>query len=247
MSLAFFSDVHLFEYKNDSKRYDAFVASLESLADKNIKHVVLLGDIIDVFIGNFKFWHREHEKLFQALKRLTENNIEVIWFEGNHDFHFEKIANFYGVKVLDGEHTLNLEGKNIFLAHGDLVDQTDTKYLKWRATTRSKFFRAWVNTIPNFTTDFFYNLSRKISSSSRKKNKNYNQEKYKNMFLDFAKNELENSPSLDAIFLGHSHVQEFSENEKKYYINLGFWGENSGRYCLWTKDSSKPEIIEVVY
>jgi UDP-2,3-diacylglucosamine pyrophosphatase LpxH len=121
------SDVHLgIEYSNKSK----FIDFLDNLGD-DVDHLVLLGDILD-------FWRRdpvgvllENINIIQKLISL-EQEINVSYVVGNHDFHLIQFPqSYFGVKF-DLKHDLSLEygGTKYRFIHGYQLENRQFGTLK---------------------------------------------------------------------------------------------------------------------
>jgi UDP-2,3-diacylglucosamine hydrolase len=116
MKIVFFSDTHL--DKERVKRTEAVETFLrEECADADI--IFLLGDI-------FEFYHG-HSGIYpwflgvaDALKGLTDRGKTVYFLEGNHEFGMGKFfASCTGVVTCRESMSIDVEGKRLFVAHGD--------------------------------------------------------------------------------------------------------------------------------
>lgn len=129
----FISDAHLGIDPPGSlpAREQKLVELLRSWKD-SASHVVIVGDL-------FEFWYeykyyvcQDHMPLFHALMDLVESGVQVHLFRGNHDFAY---GNFFekslGVRV-HNKAVLEIQGKRIYVTHGDGVTRSDWSYRLFR-------------------------------------------------------------------------------------------------------------------
>jgi len=91
-------------------------------------HVVVIGDL-------FEFWYEynyyiasAHFNLYRAFAELVESGVEVHVLQGNHDFAYgDFFPKHLGVHVHKSV-VLEIQGKRVFLTHGDGVPKSDRGY-----------------------------------------------------------------------------------------------------------------------
>ncbi len=244
MKIGIFSDLHI--PNRPSQRATHFVEALRYLRkQEKISKLWLLGDIFDLLVGNFNFWRKLHQPIFHELKELQRSGCEILWLEGNHDFHMLEIANLVGAEVRDGPQILDLgkEKKKVYLAHGDLVNTADEAYMRWRAFTRNPYFRKSISLIPEaFAESRLRGLAEKISATSR----NYSA-RHDNNLIDLYRNFARNRfyEGFDAVFMGHCHEKDLFEQGRHFYLNLGSWLGTSMEFAVWQpKKDSPPKIFD---
>jgi UDP-2,3-diacylglucosamine hydrolase len=239
--IAIFSDLHL-KNKNDP-RLDLFSKSLKKLQSQGLTELWLLGDIFDLMVGPYSFWTRKHSNIFKILESLAQQGCKILWLEGNHDFDLQAALKNSGITVVDGEiqKTL-LGGQKLWLAHGDLVDSTDTAYLKWRATTRNPKFRKVLSQIPEFFAEYaLLPLAEAASHTSRQQHSDPEAE-IRTLYRTYAKGLF--AKGFDGVFLGHCHVEDMWVHDNQFYLNLGSWLGSSRPIGLWNPRSEPfPKII----
>ncbi len=79
----------------------------------------LMGDIFDLLIGGVEQSVRNNREAIDLIESISEN-IEVYYFEGNHDFLLDKI--FTNIKIFtrtQQPQMMSLEGFVVGLSHGD--------------------------------------------------------------------------------------------------------------------------------
>ncbi|NCN27548.1 UDP-2,3-diacylglucosamine diphosphatase [bacterium] len=243
--IAIYSDLHL-DIDDSKAGNQEFFKTLRALPSKGVLEVWLLGDIYDLLVGPFGFWKKTHQQFFSTLAFLSDHKVKVLWVEGNHDFHLKKLMTDLGVEYHQEDLTYEIESKKVYLGHGDTVNQLDQEYLKWRRVIKSPIFRRAISLAPNFVAkNIMLPIARKASRQSRSREKSRNLDLADQAYQDFVHSLIKDS-GYDAVFLGHHHKKQLQKIQKGFYLNLGCWSSNTGRYALWTP-SKTPEIIELSF
>ena len=253
MKLAAFSDLHLPNHSNARTR--GFRDLLRSFREGGqVTDLLLLGDIFDLLIGPFSFWRDVHAEIFSEIEAFVANGGRVVWLEGNHDFFFKDAFRDSGIEFHDEPFTLEVgrERKKIYLAHGDLANPDDRAYLRWRAFTRSPFFRLIFGSVPeSLAKSAMIPLAERVSRKSRKRNSPPDYvasdpemtEKLRALYRRFAEDRFKEG--FRGVMLGHCHiVEEFRSNDGHFYVNLGSSFGPSLRYSLWDPDAEAFPKIE---
>lgn len=229
--IAIFSDLHL--QGQNSAEEKLFIQLLRRLRhEEEITHLWLLGDIFDFLVGPFEFWTQRHQDFFQELDFLRAGQVQMLWIEGNHDFYLERLLAPRGVECVDGEVRMEIEGRSVYLAHGDLVNQQDHNYLRWRSFTRSIRFRSWIEKLPEaLRRSLLPRVGAWLSKQSRRQGEGRNARETQALYKEFARQQW--ACGHDSVFLGHSHWAEDLREDERFYLNLGSWVNDSPRFALW--------------
>lgn len=202
--------------------------------------LVFAGDLFDLYLGNKSFFYRRYESLFKTLEEALSKGLKIYWIEGNHDFLLEKRGIKNKILYCKKELILEFNKKKFYLAHGDLVNSTDYKYLLLRALLRSFFTRLFITLMPG---KWIQKIGNWASQKSRKKNNFRNNiqtdkisEKNQKIFRDFAKQKFQNGFSY--VVLGHSHIRDYWTWNERIYLNLGFPPEH-GTVAVWNSETSE--------
>lgn len=246
-----FSDLHLPNEKTED--YELFLKTLKSLENKkHIHEVWLIGDIFDCLVGDQKFWISMHLDFWTQLESLAKLGKKILYFEGNHDFGFKKIAIQHGVQAFTEGRCHLFHGRRVFLSHGDEVDTDDETYARWRNFIKSQTVRDTYRKIPETITRKFLVPFAETYSGYRKRKKVPTEIEneviqYKEKFRGFAEN-LIREKSYHAVFLGHSHIKELSIlGSTSFYCNLGSWLGEEKPLALWNPEEQNfPEICSAV-
>jgi UDP-2,3-diacylglucosamine hydrolase len=233
--VAIFSDLHLPGSPQDSPRSDhetLFIKTLAHLRARNVDELWLLGDIFDLMVGPFPFWIDRHLDFFREIDAWTSDGRQVIWVQGNHDFFLEELLRKRGVRVSDDFIERRFGHKRVYLAHGDLVNTEDAKYLRWRAATRNPIARGVLQTIPEALRKKLIPLiGAKLSDKSRAQSRENGRQELEEVFMNYARKKW--AEGYTGVCLGHSHIETLVEEKAHFYTNLGSWINYSPRYALW--------------
>lgn len=225
MSVYFLSDLHLgAPYMPDSRsREKKIVAFLDSIKDK-AETIYLLGDILDYWYEYKYVVPRGYVRFFGKLAELCDSGIKIVWLIGNHDIWiYDYIPSELGVKVIDGSLVETIQGKKIFMQHGDGVGKTDASFRFIRGMFRNRFCQWLYSGIhPRWTVPFAY----KWSSHSRKEGEGKSvpaRNLMKNL-LDFAVDYHSRHPAINYFIFGHVHILEREKIDTDCeMIVLGEW------------------------
>lgn len=206
MKISSISDIHIYEDNDD--RALLFRQFLNSAEVKDSTHIVLLGDIFDLMVGNKKEYLKKYQDTFINIKNAAYGKT-LIYISGNHDFSLSKILyeyfkdiNFiYSTKpVILVDNT-----KKVYLSHGDEVDESEVSYQRWKKLYSNRFFQKAIDIL------FPYSLIDLIGSNASKKSKKRNIKKFD---YDLAKakylKDLElfsSKKNEDFFILGHTHIE----------------------------------------
>ncbi|MEA3384556.1 MAG: UDP-2,3-diacylglucosamine diphosphatase [Campylobacterota bacterium] len=164
----------------------------------------LMGDMFDFLAEEISYFKNKNEPIIELINKIS-NNIEIIYFEGNHDFNLKDL--FPNVEVIQREKQpiiLKENNKTIALSHGDIY--TPTFYNIYTKIIRNKYFLNLLN---------FIDINHWLSKKSEQNLKNKNICKKQKGFDEFIKNRIK-SYSIDLIIEGHFHQAIITDN----YINL---------------------------
>jgi len=104
-----------------SDKYPQFYAFLQDIDSNKIKtsQLILMGDMFELLFGEIKRTQKDNEKAIALINKISKK-IEVIYFEGNHDFRIKNIFPEVLVFPLQTQPKLAYFGdKKVMLSHGD--------------------------------------------------------------------------------------------------------------------------------
>jgi len=229
MRAVFLADAHLRQPSDANYRaLLAFLAEQEGRTDI----LALLGDICEFLVGRPGSLLPAYEPLFQALARLQRSGTRLIYVEGNHDFH---VAPCFGpslpCRVLPDGGALELDGRRVLLAHGDLANPADRGYRLLRRVLRSTPVRLLIRTLPPGLT---WRIAERCSQASRRSRPEKSRRwPARQILLAFAAARL--AEGYQAVVTGHFH-QPFQERvDGGELIALGDWITEYS-YAVWEND-----------
>lgn len=90
--------------------------------------LVLNGDIIDIWNFSKSYFPKSHIQVLRQIIRMTEKGTKTYYLTGNHDEALRKYSGtVIGNFVLDDKLILELDGKKIWLFHGDNFEYYDQR------------------------------------------------------------------------------------------------------------------------
>jgi UDP-2,3-diacylglucosamine pyrophosphatase LpxH len=157
------SDIHLLE--EGDARGQKLLQLIARLDSESVQYFALLGDIFDFCFGASPYFQRKYAKIGEALCRLAQQGVKVIFIQGNHEFSLIELP-WPGVELLHGlGKTIRVDETAIALTHGDLLS-APWHYRWYRAIARSRLFKGAGLLVPP---RFLDNLALGISRKSRKR------------------------------------------------------------------------------
>ena len=217
------SDVHLGTYGCHAKQLLTYLNSIEP------KHLILNGDIIDVWQFSKRYFPKSHMQVLKKIVAFAAKGTKVTYITGNHDemlrkFTDTEIGNISIVNKL----VLELDDKKAWIFHGDVFD-VSIQNAKWLAKLGGYGYDLLIllNRFINWCLERFgkekYSLSKRIKNSVK------SAVKYINDFEEVA-SELAIENRYDYVICGHIHQPKMLLKENKHgktmYLNSGDWVEN---------------------
>ena len=248
MKIAFISDLHI--KKVGDKACQTYWSFINSSEVQSCDQIILMGDIFDFLIGEHKQFTKKYAFFFKSIINQLENGKEIIFIEGNHDFHFKNTIEKYlkkhtekheSFKYLQDGFSIDLNGKTCYICHGDEVDFFNEAFKRWKKIYTSSWFKVMVSYI--FTFRILVTLANLASKDSKRRgSKTFDRSKAKAKYLVGA-SELIKQKSIDIVVAGHTHIQELHTYEDgTQYINIGH-PSSSGQSIYWNE--SKFEIFNL--
>jgi len=222
----FIADAHLVDPADEN--YRRLLAFLDDLRG-NTRTLYLLGDIFEFWVGYRHVVFAPYVPLLEALRRLREEGTEIVCVEGNHDYHlgpyFEEILD---CRVLPDGGAVGIDGRKVYVGHGDLVNPEDRGYRLLRRTLRSRPLRWLMQVVPP---DWTWSIARWASRKSRKghptKKTRWLPEA---MLTEHA--ELHFAMGCEAVVTGHFHLPLLKETDGGTLVALGDWIDQFS-YAVW--------------
>lgn len=216
MRALFLADAHL--CKPTDPNYQALLTFLESQRGKT-DLLVLLGDIFEFWIGK-ETVITDHRPIIECFESMCQTGTRLVYVEGNHDFHLGPVfSQRLKCQILPDGGSIEIDGKKVFLAHGDLANPNDTGYRKLRKVLRSGMIRTLIRTLPN---QLIMSIAARASYQSRKSSgeKHYQWPASK-ILIPYATKLI--AEGNQAVVTGHYHQPMYEKLEHGELIALGDW------------------------
>lgn len=226
MKHLFLADTHL------SDPADPIYRQVMNLLEEHtgqLRTLVLLGDIFEFWIGYRHVVFSSYVPLLEKLRQLREAGTQLVFVEGNHDFHLGPyFRDILDCRILPDGGPLELDGRRIFLTHGDLVNPHDKGYRRLRRVLRHPLTRRLLSWIPP---DAAWAVARRASRlSARKGNGRQRRRIPDEALLAFARERFEEG--YDTVITGHFHVPLQRCRDGQSLLALGDWSHGPSYILL---------------
>ncbi len=218
-TIYFISDAHLGNQTVSYKQREKYLISFLHEIGESASHLFILGDLFDFWI-EYKHAIRPHYfNILHEFKGLIKNGTKIYYIAGNHDFALGPfLRDTIGIKIYPNDLDITLQGKRIYLCHGDIFIKPDIGYRLWRAMLRNPFNQAlykWLH--PNIGVP----IANFLSTSSRCfKSKKY-KTKIKKQYIQQVQRFFNNG--FEIVMLGHTHYPQLYNFNGNIYCNTGEW------------------------
>ena len=218
-SAIFISDIHLGCSPTDA------LPNREELLSQKLKewqnsasHVFLLGDVFEFWMEYNSFIPKEHFWFLAELKNLVAAGVEVHYLPGNHDFNLgDFFSKQLGIIVHEDEIQISIQGKNLYLVHGDGIAKSDWKYRIIKKIIKHPLSN-WIFKLLHPDWGMF--LARLVSQTSRDHGSHQSTpyDEY-----EIAAWDLLEKNNADIVIHGHTHRPHIKTKNDKVYANSGQW------------------------
>lgn len=243
------SDVHLGTYGCHADALLSYLKSIET------EHLILNGDIIDVWQFSKRYWPKSHMMVIKHIVGLMGKGVRVTYITGNHDEMLRKFAGFeLGSLVIVNKLTLKLRDGHAWFFHGDVFDVT-MQHSKWLAKLGGKGYDLLIllNRAVNHISE---KAGRgRISLSKRIKNSVKSAVSFIGNFEQLTA-DLASAKGYKYVVCGHIHqpvIKEIrGEKGTVVYMNSGDWVENltaleyrDGAWSLYRHDAAERLLEDI--
>lgn len=220
MAAAYFiSDAHLGlgSREEERRKQDRLLSFLDHLRG-GTEQLFILGDLFDAWIEYRTVIPKGFHRILTALDDLVRNGVTIHYLAGNHDYwmrdYFRKEL---GIQTHPESFDIVVEGKRVYLHHGDGLGKGDRGYKILKRVLRnplSIWLYGWLHP------DIGISLARSSSQTSRRymSGKDAGND---DAMLAFASAKI--SEGYDYVIMGHRHEPTERRCGGGTYINLGDW------------------------
>jgi UDP-2,3-diacylglucosamine hydrolase len=221
----FLSDFHLGvpNHASSLEREKKIVAFLDKVKD-SAAMIFVVGDLFDFWFEYRTVVPKGYVRILGKLAELTDNQIPVHFFVGNHDMwmsgYFEKELN---IPVFFESKTYEFNGKKILVGHGDGLGPGDHGYKFIKKVFRNPICQFLFGLLPPFfgisLANFFSKRSRIMTGVTDEQFLGEDKE----WLVLYAKEKLKEE-HFDFFVFGHRHLPiDLQLKSDSRYINLGDW------------------------
>jgi UDP-2,3-diacylglucosamine hydrolase len=184
----------------------------------------LVGDIFDYWFEYKTTVPKGFIRFLGKLAELRDIGIPIYFFTGNHDmWMFDYFEKEFDIPVYHDPIQLKLQGKRLYIGHGDGLGPNDIGYKIIKKIFSNGFCQwAYARLHPNFGIW----LMKKFSHKSRGIGGDDHdfQGRDKEMLVQYAEQKLQ-KVAIDYFIFGHRHLplKVKLSNHKSYYYGLGDW------------------------
>ncbi len=232
MNNYFLSDLHLgYPDSETSRAREILICNLLTEIMPMTENLWLLGDIFDFWWEYKSVVPAGYVRFFAKLLEFTDNNIPVYIFSGNHDIWLKSyLAKELNVKIFHKPLKIELQNKQVYMAHGDGLGKGDYDYKFLKKIFTNKFLQWGFSKIhPNCA----FKIASSWSHSRRKKEKYPSFKSLANETLYQYAKEFNKKEHCDYYVFGHRHIpMKLDIGKGSQIINTGEWLSQQTFACL---------------
>lgn len=248
----FISDVHLGAFDDQKNRaIENDLIALVDFCEKNSIQITILGDLFDYWMEYPDSHPGIGERILERFRAYNQSVQNILFITGNHDNWTSGFFKEIGFDIEPEFRILELEGKKLFLLHGDGLSEQQyglPRPFLHRILRHPLFIKFYQFAFPSH---YGIQLMKSFSDLSRKR------EHFDiNRLSTWAKKTLGHY-SFDYIISGHDHFQRKETFSGGIYINSGsffeernvvFYTNNQFHLVTWDaiKKKLKPQKFRVV-
>ena len=221
MRTIFIADAHLVSPEDTNyRRLLLFLHELEG----NLDTLYVMGDLFDFWLGFPSRNYPQYDAVLDALERLVVRGCKLVYFEGNHDFHLGTIfSQRLKAEIHTGPTVECVQGKRLYICHGDQINEEDRLYRLLRLLLRSRLVAAGIKHFPPvWAQKIRFRLQKRSQAGYAVKTARWD---YRKILLDFAR--YLQKHGCDGLVTGHFHLalREDLPGSAFSILSLGDWME----------------------
>lgn len=217
MHVIFMADAHL--RNPDDPNY---ILTLNFLAElpESVEMLVIAGDFFEFWLGDSPEAFPHYRPVLDALERLTQKGVKLLFFEGNHDFHLGGyFKRAFNADVYPDKAEITIDGKRLFICHGDIINRADYAYMALRLVFRNPLTRLVAKKLPYSIPAF---IADRLGRRSKGKHKASEAKwDYRRLVKEFAAARF--AEGFDTVVTAHYHRPLLENDNGKSILALGDW------------------------
>lgn len=163
-ALAVVADAHL---GGPGGEAGPLVAQLRALPEEGVEHLVLLGDLLQVWVGYEQYQTPDSRALLDAVREIRGRGVRVDYIEGNRDFFLAAGPCREAFDSVGTEVAATAGGVRYLFVHGDGLNDRDRQYLAWRWLSKSWAVRTIIHRLPKrAVAPFVHGTERRLSGTN---------------------------------------------------------------------------------
>jgi len=217
-----------------SARSPQFLSFLKDIKNKKIqtKQLIFMGDMFELLFGTIKQTIKDNSEEVELINEISLE-IEVIYFEGNHDFNIKKVFPHVEIFSLKSQpQKFNFKNQTILLSHGDT--NTPLAYQIYTKLIRNRVILSFIGFLDILCSNC---IIKWLKSRGEDKDQCYKM----NNFEEIIKKRLSefDGKNIDVIIEGHFHQDRSFHIHNFFYVNLASFSCNQKYFIV---QSSKEQF-----
>ncbi len=225
---------------DQSKVREQHIISWLDFIKRDAAELYLVGDIFDFWFEYSTVVPKGYIRFLGKLAELADLGIKITLFKGNHDmWMFGYLKEELNAEIISNEKVINLNGKSIYIHHGDGLGPGDAKYKFLKKVFRSPLCQwLFARLHPNLGIGIAQRWSKHSRISNNAEERFLGEE---NEWLVVYAKEILEQQHYDYFIFGHRHLPyDIQLKNSSRIINLGEW-INYHTYAVWDGQEIKLE------
>ncbi len=245
MRAIFLADAHL--VSPDDANYLLLLRFLHTL-EGELDTLYIMGDLFDFWLGFPSHPFTQYDAVLEALERLVARGCRLVYFEGNHDFHLGTVfSERLKAEIHAGPVIESVQGKRLYLCHGDQINREDRAYRLLRYLLRIPLV---ATSIRHFPPSWAEKIKKRLQKRSRA---GYSMKSarwdYRRILLDYSR--VLQERGCEGLITGHFHLALHEKLPESGFtlLSLGDWMEKftygemrDGNLQLMTYSAAAPTV-----
>ncbi len=225
---------------DQSKVREQHIITWLDFIKRDAAELYLVGDIFDFWFEYSTVVPKGYIRFLGKLAELADLGIKITLFKGNHDmWMFGYLKEELNAEIISNEKVINLNGKSIYIHHGDGLGPGDAKYKFLKKVFRSPLCQwLFARLHPNLGIGIAQRWSKHSRISNNAEERFLGEE---NEWLVVYAKEILEQQHYDYFIFGHRHLPyDIQLKNSSRIINLGEW-INYHTYAVWDGQEIKLE------
>ena len=217
MHAIFIADAHL--RRPEDTNYRHLLRFFDSLPG-TVETLFILGDFFEFWLGAPNIPYPQYQPVLERLQSLVRNGVRLVFLEGNHDFHLGPVfTETLRASVHPGPAIMELDGRRLYLCHGDQVNRRDFGSRFLRAILHSPLTLMLARLVPPGVPPAIADwLGSRSKAAAPRRNARWD---YDRLIRQFAAERF--NEGVEVVVTGHFHRPFLEDNGTTVLLSLGDW------------------------